>query len=54
MSAANQLPFLRTAAVFLDWNMSDGSDRRELSTVSRALWRRPPFGMGLSTARQVD
>jgi Uma2 family endonuclease len=30
MSAANQLPFLMTAAVFLDWDTPDGSDRWEL------------------------
>jgi Uma2 family endonuclease len=38
MSAANQLPFLMTAAVFLDWDTPDGSDRWELvDGIPRAM-----------------
>jgi Uma2 family endonuclease len=38
MSAANQLPFLMTAAVFLDWDTPDSSDRWELvDGIPRAM-----------------
>jgi Uma2 family endonuclease len=38
MSAANQLPFLMTAAAFLDWDTPDGSDRWELvDGIPRAM-----------------
>ena len=40
MSAANQLPFLMTAAAFLGWGTPTAPTDGSWSTVSRGRWRR--------------